>query len=714
MAAGRRDVVAPARTRVALLGAGYIVQAHARALAHVPSVTVTAVCDLVEERARAAARAHGIPQVHTSLDALLDADAADVVHVLLPPSAHADAARRILERGRGVFLEKPMAPGVADCEALVDIAERHGARLGVNHNFLFMPAYEALRAGVRAGRYGLLDHVAVQWLYELGLLQTGPWRNWMVEAEGHLVLELGPHLAAYVIDLVGPLDALRAVASHPLDLPGDQRVWRHWQAIGQRGRTAVTLDLSLAPGHPVRRLGLRGAGGAAQLDFERNRVLSEHMASTSAVFDPLFHGLRLAAGTAVQTLRNFATAVGGTLGKGPAANVFLDSIQRSVAAFHSPGTLDPRLDGRFGVEVMRLCARIVEAAGVAMRAPAHAPAVSPPPQARPTVLVVGGTGFIGRRLIERLVARDLGVRVLSRGAAAARLALGDLPVEIVQGGHDDAAVLDRALAGIEVVYHLAKAEGKRWDDYLAQDVEPTRRLAVAALAHGVRRFIYTGTIDSYASADAASMIDGDTPLDARIADRNHYARSKAACEALLLELHRTCGLPVVILRPGIVIGAGSPPAHWGVGLFHSANRVQYWGDGRTPLPLVLVDDVADALVRAMTARGIEGCAFLVTDTPLLSARAYVSEVEQASRMRIDARPTPIWRFWLLDALKEAAKHAIGHPNRRRPSYHDWECRSHRARYDNRRTREVLGWEPAGSREALVERGIVAAVRHAQR
>jgi nucleoside-diphosphate-sugar epimerase len=401
--------------------------------------------------------------------------------------------------------------------------------------------------------------------------------------------------------------------------------------------------------------------------------------------------------------------------KGPQSNVFLHSIHRSIAAFHAPGDLDERLDGRFGVEVMRLCDRIVESSGVSRR-----PAVSgsrkaasePPVPA--TILVVGGTGFIGRRLVAALVERGHGVRVLSRSAEAAWAMLEGLRVEIVQGSHDDASTLDRALDGIEVVYHLAKAEGKRWDDYLRHDVEPTRRLAEAALAHGVRRFIYTGTIDSYASADDRAVIDGATPVDARIESRNHYARSKAACEALLVDLHRTRGLPVVILRPGVVIGAGSPPAHWGVGMFHSPTRVQFWGDGRAPLPLVLVDDVADALARAMTVPGIEGRAFLVTDDPLLSARDYVAEVERASGLRIDARPAPIWRFFALDVLKEAAKHAIGHPNRRRPSYRDWACRSHRARYDNRQTRDVLGWAPAGSREAIVTRGIDAAVRHHQR
>jgi nucleoside-diphosphate-sugar epimerase len=289
--------------------------------------------------------------------------------------------------------------------------------------------------------------------------------------------------------------------------------------------------------------------------------------------------------------------------------------------------------------------------------------------------------------------------------------LSGLPVDVVQGSHEDRAALDRALVGIEVVYHLAKATGQRWDDYVKGDVEPTRVLAEAALAHKVARFIYTGTIDSYDSADARTVIDSSSAVDARIARRNLYARSKAACEAILQRMHAERGLPLVIFRPGVVIGAGSPPAHWGVGMFHSDTRAQLWGSGTTKLPLVLVDDVAEGLALGMEVPGIEGRTFLLTDAPLLTAREYVEEVEAASATRISAPATPIWRFFVLDAAKEAVKHLIRHPNRRVPSYHDWSCRAHRARYDNGETRRALGWQPAATREALVEHGVVAAVRH---
>ena len=701
------------RLKVGLLGAGYIVQAHARALAEIDAVEMRAVCDVSEARAAQAAAEFGIPQVCTSVEQLLGGDC-DVIHVLVPPYLHEGVTRQILEAGKSAFLEKPMGLDSRECDALVALAADKGVRLGVNHNFLFLPSYEALRRDAADGTLGTLDHVTVNWLYGLGLIQFGPYNNWIVGSEGNLLFELGTHLGAFVIDLLGPLDELTAVASRAIDLPGSQRVYRHWNAIGRHGRTAVSLNLSVVPGQPDRSVHVRGSAAVARLDFERDLYWREQVRSNSALFDPLHTARASARQIRAQGWRNMRERLAAMFARTSQTTAFQASISNSVAAFYRTfhATLDPRLEGRFGADVIRLCERIVAAA--------NAEPASPPkpirthdmgPVRTPTVLVVGGTGFIGKRLVRSLVERGLGVRVLSRSVASARLAFSGMAVEVMQGTHEDRKVLDRALEGIQVVYHLAKATGQRWDDYLSNDIEPTRVLAEAALAHKVARFIYTGTIDSYDSADARAVIDSRTPVDARMAHRNLYARSKAACEALLQRMHAENGLPLVIFRPGVVIGEGSPPAHWGVGMFHSDTRAQLWGSGTTKLPLVLVDDVAEGLALGMEVPGIEGRSFLLTDAPLLTAREYVAEVSAASATRICASPTPIWRFFTLDVAKEAVKHLIRHRNRRLPSYHDWSCRAHRARYDNSETQRVLGWRPAASREAMVERGIVAAVRH---
>ena len=633
------------RLKVGLLGAGYILHAHAKALGALADVVVHAVCDLSRERAAQAAAEFGVPNVYTSLAQLLASDC-DVVHVLLPPFLHEDSARQLLMAGKSVFLEKPMGLGSAECQALVDLAATRKLHLGVNHNFLFLPAYEMLRHEAADGSLGPLDHVTVNWLYGLGLVQFGPYDNWILGSEGNVLFEVGSHVAAFAIDLLGPLDQLSAVASHEIDLPGGQRVFRHWNAIGRCGSTSVALNLSIAPGQPERSIHVRGAAASVHVDFERDLHWIEQTRSNSAMFDPLHTARSTARQIGAQGWRNLRRYLGATFARAPHTMAFQDSMSRSIAAFYATwrGAADPRSAGQFGVEVIRLCERIVAAAGAAPAAPPRPIRTDDlPPLGRPTVLIVGGTGFIGRRLVEALARRGIGVRVLSRGVASARLALSGLPVEVVQGSHGDRAALDRALAGIDVVYHLAKTTGKRWEDYLTGDIEPTRVLGEAALAHGVKRFIYTGTIDSHDSASANDVIDSDTPVDARLKHRNHYARSKAACEALLQAMHKTQGLPLVIFRPGVVVGAGSPPAHWGVGMFHSDTRAQLWGDGTTRLPLVLVDDVAEGLALGMATPGIEGQTFLLTDEPLLSAKDYVQELSAASATRITAPATPIDR-----------------------------------------------------------------------
>jgi nucleoside-diphosphate-sugar epimerase len=336
----------------------------------------------------------------------------------------------------------------------------------------------------------------------------------------------------------------------------------------------------------------------------------------------------------------------------------------------------------------------------------------PKPLASPTVLVVGGTGFIGRALVSKLVEKGVGVRVLSRSKNAAAAALSGIPVEIVQGSHGNAEVVRSALAGINTVYHLAKCEGKKWADYVRGDIEPTRVLAEEAARAGVNRFIYTGTIDSYDSASPYKRITSETEVDPRIGSRNLYARSKAACEQILRDAQERLGLPVVILRPAIVIGAGTDPNHLGVAQFASETEVRYWGNGDNKLPLVLVDDVADALVKAMTASDVVGRSFVLTSEPMLTAREYIAELSARSGAQVKATERSPWRYWAADLVKELAKNLVRHPNRRWPSLHDWQCRTHRAIYDSSEARSALGWEPVSDRETMVKRGIHEAVDQA--
>jgi predicted dehydrogenase/nucleoside-diphosphate-sugar epimerase len=698
-------------TKVGLLGAGYILDSHAAALTAIPGIFIHAVCDLSRGRAKAAARKYSITHAFTSIGELAGSDC-DVVHILLPPAMHLEAAMAMVEAGKSVFIEKPMGLDSAACAALCDRADEKGVAVGVNHNFLFSRQYESLRNAVKGGELGRVDHLAVNWHFSLPILQFGPFDNWMLAAPANIAFETAPHLCAFVVDLVGLPEVISSVAGNPIELPAKQTVYRQWTSVGRSDAATVLLSISMTVGHPDRYLRVRGRGGSAHLDFGRDIGWTESTVTDNPIFDSYETAETAGRELIHLSRRDRIRRLRSALAKRPGANPFEESISRSIAAFYSGGVrnIDRRHDGRFATDVIRLCEAIVAKAGAGSPSRNSVSVATPSSPVPPTVLVVGGTGFIGRRLVRSLVQQGWGVRVMTRNPRAAAMELGDLQVDLFAGSHGDPDGIKQALLGIKIVYHLAKCEGKRWQDYVDGDIEPTRVLAEAALAAGVERFIYTGTIASYASGNPRDLIDNRTLTDPAIAHRAHYARSKAACEALLQKLHRDKGFPLVILRPGIVIGPGTPPAHLGVGRFSSETRVDFWGDGETPLPLVLVDDVADALVRSLDRPGIVGQTLLLTSPPLLSAREYVDEVATHMMTKIDARQRPAWRYWLADMIKEMAKNAVNHPNRRWPSLHDEKCNANCARYDARMTEEALDWHPVADRESMVTRGIADAIK----
>lgn len=698
------------QVKVGLLGAGYILDSHAKALQFTPEVTLHAVCDVSRGRADRAAVAYGIPNVLTSLAELI-ASECQVVHILLPPALHIDAALRLVEAGKSVFLEKPMGLDSAACESLCEAAERNGVVAAVNHNFLFSRGYEQLRSDFRSGALGRIDQLAANWHFSLPLLQFGPFDSWMLAAPANILFELGTHLGAFIVDLVGLPTVSAATASNLIELPARQMVYRHWSAIAQAQAATVAFSISIATGQADRLLRVRGRGGSAQLDYGRDIYWRDLTVTDNPIFDA--HAVASAAARTIaqQAREGRWRRLKSALSKAPDANPFEESIYRSVRAFYAGGVgkLDARHSAGFATDVIRLCERISAAARTGSPSTQSVSIAPPSPAKAPEVLVVGGSGFIGRRLVRKLTDQGYSVRVMTRNPRAAAIEFSDLNVELFSGSHGDPAAAARALDGIHTVYHLAKCEGKRWQDYVEGDIEPTRVLAQAALLTGVRRFIYTGTIASYDSASPRLLIDNTTLLDPAISTRGHYARSKAVCEALLQQLRRERGLPLVIVRPGIVIGPGSPPAHPGIGRFASETRVDYWGDGSNPLPLVLVDDVADALARALEAAGIEGQCLLLTSPPLMSARQYVQALSEHMATRIDARPRAAWRYFAADMVKELAKNAVRHANRRWPTLHDWQCQSQRAQYDARMSETALGWKPVCDLATLRQKGIADAV-----
>lgn len=699
----------PARaTRAAIVGTGYIAEFHAGAIRILPNVQLVSVCDANLQRAKSFAAAWAVPAAFDSVQSMLADQRIDVVHVLTPPDRHYSLAKLVLQAGSNVFFEKPMCTSVREADELLEMANANGLVIGVNHNFLFSSAYQILRDAIHAGALGPLDYISINHFFELGPIRLGPFDSWMLRSPENALLEIGPHLVSALLDLVGPPEDLTVTIDRKVRLPNGASVVRRWRVQMTAGRTAIDININFAPGFSQRTIFAHGLLGSAILDFDANTCIVDRGTPLGLDLDRYRRSLSLANQLRRQARKTLADYALTKVKLRKRGNPYQVSIQDSIAAFYtglrSGGSLDSRIEGKFGREVIGWCDRIIQSAKIEPVVTTK-PSSSTKVAASPTVLVIGGAGFIGRELIRQLLEAGYGVRAMARSSGAALEELHNGKLETIQGDLRNESDLALAMQGIEFVYDLATSETKTWEASLRDVVEPTRLLGKACLAANVRRLIYTGTIDSYYAGAKAGVITEQTPLDSNIRRRNYYARAKAASESLLIDMHQTQMLPVVIVRPGIVIGNGGNAFHWGVGKF-SQGTCEVWGDGTNKLPFVLVQDVAAALVRCIQTDGIEGRSYNLVDIPLLNAREYLVELQRLAGVKLNIYHRSILWFYLSDLFKWTVKLVIGHPDRARiPSYRDWESRTQKAIYDCSRAREELGWAPASDRQRMIDEGI---------
>lgn len=693
---------------VGFVGTGFIAEYHAKALSRLPGVRLVAVCDRAVRRAERFAASHGIPRAYEDLRLMLEDESLEAVHVLVPPEAHREVAAQALESGCDVLLEKPMCSTTEECQVLRTAAEKAGRTVGTSHNFLFSPAFEQLEAWVREGRLGRLRDVDIVWRKALPQLRHGPFGGWLFARPGNPLIELGPHVVTHALRLVDSIDDLRVVARDPVALPNGRRVPSRWEILGWAGVTRVSLSLDLREGYPEHGVHVRGTRGRAVADLANGLLTFEEHGGQPIEIDRWWTSTRSAVHTAAQSQLQVVRAVRWKLGVSGAGTGFPESVSRSVEAFHRTrsASLDKRLAAGLAEAAVALCERFGNEADWTPAEISRDRRQTTGPRTRSAdVLVLGGTGFIGRALVRRLHDDGHGVRLLVRDPDRVPEDFRERGLDLRHGDLSDPGSVDDALEGVRFVCHLARAQGDGIAAYRALDVEPTRTLAEACLVRGVERVIYTSSIALYYAGAHAGLITERTEPDLGVLRCNAYAQAKFEIEQLLLDLHSRAGLPIVIFRPGVVLGTGADPRHWGVGAWPYPSVCRIWGSGATPLPIVLVDDVADALVRGLAVPDVEGEAFNLVGPPLLSAQAYLDALERVSGLSFRRMHTPTWRIYAEEVSKWLLKTLARVPGRMRPSWRDAEGRAAVALYDITKARDRLGWRPTADRERVVREGI---------
>jgi nucleoside-diphosphate-sugar epimerase len=259
------------------------------------------------------------------------------------------------------------------------------------------------------------------------------------------------------------------------------------------------------------------------------------------------------------------------------------------------------------------------------------------------------------------------------------------------------------------VIHLVASAPEGWAEYQRLYLDGTRNVAEACLEAGVEQLQFASSIAALYLGDPKAVVTNATPPEPRPDDRVDYAKAKVLCERLLLDLHRTRNLPVVIFRPGIVVGAGGPPEHLGVGYWPAPTRCISWGRHPYALPFVLVDDVASAMVAAIGRRDLAGRAFNLVGDVTPSAAEYVAAVREATGRDVQLVRRSVAGWWALEHFAWTVKKIGRRQNNVAMSWRELTYRTGATRIDCTDTKTTLQWTPEANRDAFFRRGVHDAI-----
>ncbi|MEZ5404559.1 MAG: NAD-dependent epimerase/dehydratase family protein [Bryobacteraceae bacterium] len=677
--------------RVGILGAGYVADYHIRALQTIAGVTIAGIADPDTAKAQAMAARYGA-RAFASFAELAAATQPDVVHILTPPQFHAPLAIEALDKGCHVYVEKPMAETAADCDRMIEAARRNNRVLSVNHSARMDPVVlEAIRQ-VKAGRIG--DVKGVDFFrssdyvpYAGGPVVPPPFRNGSYPFQ-----DLGVH-GLYLLESF--LGHIRSVKANFYSTGRDPFLtYDEWRVLAECEKGVGELYLSWNVNPMQNELVVHGANGVMHIDCYIQMITVRRKL-------PMIPKPILRMGFAVtnslsqiwQTTKNFFRILTGKLKGNPGITIGVQAFYGALAEGAEPPI--PASEGRRMVDLMEQVSKEADTAKQALVDAARARPVAPA-----KILVTGAGGFLGRPLFERLAASGEPIRAFIRRPAAwmekypnAGAVFGDL---------GDAEALDRAVAGVETVYHVGAAMRGGKEEFERGTVWGTRNLIESCLKHGVKRVIY---VSSQSVLDQASHVPGTpvteaSPYEPYPERRGLYTQTKLTAEKIVLDAIRDRGFPAVVLRPGQIFGPGAERTSPS-GAIGMAGRWIVVGNGSHSLPLVYVDDVVDALIAAAHRPEALGQVIQLVDPTPITQRQFVDHCLRSPKLTppIKALYIPKWFMMLaargVDILGKVLKRdlplSVYRVQSLRPPYP----------FDITAAKTKLGWEPrTGARRGM--------------
>jgi len=552
----------PEPLRVAFVGCGAMAKLHAYALQRVPvSHTIVAAQDSSSPAALEFTREFG-GRAFESLETMLAQMRPQVVHVCTPAGRHFEPARAAILSGAHVYVEKPFQETATEAAAVLELAAARGVKVCAGHQQLCDTAYARLLE--QATTLGALVHVESRFTFAPAAdPETGSPERLVQQ-----LLDIVPH------PLYTLLDAMERL--HPAGTTTIAHVTadcHQVHALLRRGSLGGTLFVSLRARPIASTLALSGTAGALTVDFVRSILVGSQNPGTSPVekvLNPIAEGWQLQ-WRSVRSLLRRVLAGGHYPGLAELLSAFYDAV-----ATNGPSPLSPSHLVEVAATFEQLSAAITSSLPARPR-----PASRRPSEA--VALVIGASGFFGRRIADALAARGYSVRGVGRSPDARVRSVREWVAADVSR-----ALPAAALADVDVVVHAAAATSGGMSAHQRHSIDASRHVVEAMAAAGVGRLVYISSISVLEPPRTPWEVqDERTPLAVDPAPLGPYTWGKVGAERVVLEKAASLGVHVRVIRPAALVDLTAPdmPGLLGKRLYgHS-----YLGLGRPGLPFAICD-----------------------------------------------------------------------------------------------------------------------------
>jgi len=611
--------------KVAIVGCGTVAKKHISFIADIKNAEITALMDNNKKALETYAWMYGIQGKYTNIGRMIREENPDVVHILTPPDTHEELALKVLRKKKHVYVEKPIALNLNGAKNMYRLAHDSGAKLCPGYNHLFDPcmlkAEERIKDSDRFGRVVFVESFYGMNVNRDDLKRTDRNGNphWSYGLPGGLFHNYLDHPLYVLLKYTGkPLRinaSTRCYGSLPQNLADELYIFIQ----GTKANGFLTLSFVRRPLQHFAKI--YGEKQCALINFDtmttcfyRDSVLPKALSKATT-------NLSEALSLTTSTFSNAANLLRGRLRPYQGMKDLISEFYKSIAEnLPSPVPKSLVLDVAETIEAVWSQVNRLDLESSPI------PARQTFDKTKDKLLITGASGFVGRRLVNKLVQEGYYVRAFVRKLSFTK-ELERLGVDIHFGDIRDIRTFGAVMNDVDCVVHLAAATHGDYGDSYDITVTGAKNLIQLAREIEIRKIIYMSSMSVYEvnSVKPRSVLDETHELERNMQARGTYSWSKGEAERLILEaMNKNKTAVWKILRPAMIFGNGSDPFLPPLGVSIRGRINIIFGTGREKIRLVHVDDVVDAINLLIEEKGGENKIYNVISPEMLTKKEYIN------------------------------------------------------------------------------------------